>query len=231
MNIDKLLKIAEDEGWKVFTDFNGGQFPLHIEFENTTPQHQDLVVYVNIENDSCDEVLKEIKNYYDGFDISYESILWTGKDGHGKNGAPDYLGNIVRDMEDAKRMIGDLYEAMQDKPYHNRNDKDAFKKFFMKAKEESISDVEFTPDTIRFLKNYWLNDNYFGENKAYILFGKKRIDIESVWHDNINAYVHVSCTDFETDIKVTDLSDRNIKKVFDMLYSRYINNLKEKMYE
>ena len=46
-------------------------------------------------------------------DRDYEAYLWIGNDGHGKNGAPYHIKDIVSDMEEAEKQIHDLLEALE----------------------------------------------------------------------------------------------------------------------
>ena len=57
--------------------------------------------------------ISEIEDYYEGFDPDYEAYLWIGTDGHGRNGAPYHIKDIVSDMEDAEAMIKTLYETLK----------------------------------------------------------------------------------------------------------------------
>ena len=58
-------------------------------------------------------LISEIEDYYEGFDPDYEAYLWIGTDGHGRNGAPYHIKDIVSDMEDAEAMIKTLYETLK----------------------------------------------------------------------------------------------------------------------
>ena len=55
----------------------------------------------------------QVKTYYEDFDPDYEAYLWIGTDGHGKNGAPYRIKDIVSDMEQAEAMIEKLYETLK----------------------------------------------------------------------------------------------------------------------
>lgn len=85
-----------------------------------------------------------------------------------------------------------------------------------------------TEQTIILLRTFRLTENYYGDKNAYILFGRKCIDVESVWCNNNSAYIHVNCIDFEADIEIAKLSNRNIRRVMKLVYNRYLNNLKER---
>lgn len=58
-------------------------------------------------------LISEIEDYYESFDPDYEAYLWIGTDGHGRNGAPYHIKDIVSDMEDAEAMIKILYETLK----------------------------------------------------------------------------------------------------------------------
>lgn len=100
---------------------------------------------------------------------------------------------------------------------------------YQRALNEMLNGAE-TEQTIMLLDAFGLSDNYYGEKNAYILFGRKHIDVESIWHDNERVYIHVNCTDFEADVEVNSLSDRNIRRVLKLVYNKYINNLEEGIY-
>lgn len=66
-----------------------------------------------MQDNDIDGLLKEIERYYEAYDPDYEAYLWIGSDGHGKNGAPYHIKNIVSDMEAAEEMINTLYETLK----------------------------------------------------------------------------------------------------------------------
>ena len=47
------------------------------------------------------------------FDPDYEAYLWIGDDGHGRNGAPYHIKDIVSDMEEAEEQIYELLQALE----------------------------------------------------------------------------------------------------------------------
>ena len=59
------------------------------------------------------DVSAKIRDYAFNYDPDKEASLWIGDDGHGKNGAPYHLSDILADMRDAKQMIYDLSDAMK----------------------------------------------------------------------------------------------------------------------
>ena len=101
--IEQITQIAESLGWKVEVDESD------ITFSRYTTAGQDFSFSVNKNKDIADEVL----DYYEGYDPSEEAILWCDSSGHGKNGAPYQLKDIIADMEEAEEMVGALYEAIK----------------------------------------------------------------------------------------------------------------------
>lgn len=59
-------------------------------------------------------LIEEVKRYYESFDVDEEAYLWIGPDGHGQNGAPYHIKDIVSDMEAAEEMVYQLYEALNE---------------------------------------------------------------------------------------------------------------------
>lgn len=101
--IKKITQIAENLGWKVDVDKSD------ITFSQYTTAGQNFSFFVNKNKDIAEQVL----DYYEGFDPSEEAILWCDSSGHGKNGAPYQLKDIIADMEEAEEMVGTLYEAIK----------------------------------------------------------------------------------------------------------------------
>lgn len=83
------------------------------DFQQYTPHGQDFSFSVEMKGNDTDSLLQEIEEYYEGFDPDYEAYLWIGTDGHGKNGAPYRIKDIVNDMEQAEAMIEKLYETLK----------------------------------------------------------------------------------------------------------------------
>lgn len=100
--IEQITQIAESLGWKIEVDESDITFSRH------TTAGQDFSFSVNKNKNITDEVL----DYYEGYDPSEEAILWCDNSGHGKNGAPHHLKDIIADMEEAKAMVKSLQEAI-----------------------------------------------------------------------------------------------------------------------
>ena len=110
--IEQITTVAANLGWQVKTDTREPDL-VEFEFQQHTPMGQDFNFSVEMKGSDTDGLLNEIEQYYEGFDPDYEAYLWIGTDGHGKNGAPYHIKDIVTDMEQAETMINTLYETLK----------------------------------------------------------------------------------------------------------------------
>jgi hypothetical protein len=51
-------------------------------------------------------------DFHDDYDPDEEALLWLGPDGHGMNGAPYRMTDVVKDMEQCETFIGELLELL-----------------------------------------------------------------------------------------------------------------------
>lgn len=110
--VEQITTVADKLGWNVETDTSKPNLVV-FDFQQYTPMGQDFNFNVEMKGSDIDGLLNEIEQYYEGFDPDYEAYLWIGTDGHGKNGAPYHIKDIVTDMEQAEAMINTLYETLK----------------------------------------------------------------------------------------------------------------------
>lgn len=110
--INKITEAAEKVGWNVTTSDNSDG-SLEVNFNTDTKFGQDLNCWGTLKDEDYQSLADEIQNWYESYDPDEEAMLWVGSDGHGKNGAPYYLRNILDDMEDAKLRLEELAIALQ----------------------------------------------------------------------------------------------------------------------
>ena len=55
-----------------------------------------------------------MEEYYEGFDVDSEAYLWLDDNGHGTNGAPYRMRDVLEDMEAAERNIESLLDAIRE---------------------------------------------------------------------------------------------------------------------
>ena len=99
--IQKVTDIAKVKKWSVSVD---DEKPTNIQFEfqRYTKYGQDFNFSVDMLNEDTDTLITNLKEYYEGFDPDYEAYLWIGDDGHGRNGAPYHIKDIVSDTLDLR---------------------------------------------------------------------------------------------------------------------------------
>ena len=102
MTEKKFIQIAERLGWSVTKD------SYDIELQFYTDYGQDFSFSVNRNED----YVKQVYDYYNSFDPDEEALLWVDDSGHGKNGAPYRLKDIITDMEEVEKELEKLYDAL-----------------------------------------------------------------------------------------------------------------------
>lgn len=110
-NIQKIISVAKQKKWSVSTD-ETKEGHILFEFSQFTPAGQDFNFSATMTDGDPATLIEDIKRYYEGFDADEEAYLWIGPDGHGRNGAPYHIKDIVSDMEAAEEMIYQLYETL-----------------------------------------------------------------------------------------------------------------------
>lgn len=102
---EKLLSKVKEAGWTVETEDEHSY-----RFGKFSPAGQDFSIVV--EGEDADELTKSIYERYENFDVSEETYLWLDDTGHGKNGAPYHMKDLLEDMEACEQMILDLYNGL-----------------------------------------------------------------------------------------------------------------------
>ncbi len=59
-----------------------------------------------------DDLCKKVRESYEGFDPDYETYLWLGWDGHGQNGAPYRIRDILDEQELIESKLSDLSRSL-----------------------------------------------------------------------------------------------------------------------
>lgn len=106
LNEDVKAKLDEIS-WSVYED------EKDIDFSTCSAFGGDIDIVID-KGKNLINLAHNIYEYWDNYDVSYETSLWIGEDGHGKNGAPYDLKDIYEDMEGVKNMIQDLYNVINE---------------------------------------------------------------------------------------------------------------------
>ena len=118
--IDRITEIAEADGWSVSVEKpKDRENILEFTFGKYTDAGQDFSFMAEMKDGNIDTLIENIDHYHEGYDSEEEAYLWLGSDGHGKNGAPHRMTDVVKDMEQCETFIGELLEKLVET---NRNE-------------------------------------------------------------------------------------------------------------
>lgn len=118
---EKIYEIAQSEGWQVDSYYVDEQeTEVSFSFEKYSPAGQDFYFEVSVPNDEDEDTFYEnvadaIYQYWDDFDVCYETYIWLDDTGHGKNGAPENMKDVYEDTLSCEDMIHDLWLALEGK--------------------------------------------------------------------------------------------------------------------
>lgn len=126
---EKIYEIAESEGWAVSHTVCQGE--ISFEFSKLSPAGQDFYFEVSVPNEEDEDTFYEnvadaIYQYWDDFDVCYETYLWLDDTGHGKNGAPHNMKDLYEDMQACSDMIHDLWLALEGKEKPTKTEEEQY---------------------------------------------------------------------------------------------------------
>jgi len=111
--IDTVIRCCEANGWYVSADAGQKNGIVIFEFSKFTPAGQDFSFTAAMKDKDLDSLITDMENYYEGFDVDEETYLWLDSRGHGKNGAPYRMRDVLADMEAAEKMVENLLDAIR----------------------------------------------------------------------------------------------------------------------
>ena len=109
--IRKVTDIAQEKGWSISVE-DENKTSIQFEFQRYTKYGQDFNFNADMQDEDINTLIAGMKRYYEDFDPDYEAYLWIGDDGHGRNGSPYHIKDIVSDMEEAEEQIYELLQAL-----------------------------------------------------------------------------------------------------------------------
>ena len=84
-----------------------------------SPAGEDFRPTIWYGDGSTQEFVEELGEYIDGYDVDEETYLWLGPDGHGKNGAPYHIKDILEDKEWCLSKMETLDEKLKNRFINN----------------------------------------------------------------------------------------------------------------
>lgn len=108
--LDLIISIGQIKGWAV--DFLDHDTKLvDVCFQRYSPAGKDFNMEIEMPDNDPNEFLANLSNYYENFDPDGEALNWCDKEGHGINGAPKRLKDIIIDFEEIEKEIKELLEV------------------------------------------------------------------------------------------------------------------------
>ena len=104
-----------DWSYSVSESSNNGE--TCVELQRSSPQDQDFIVTIWFETGNECDFADKLEEYWRDFNPSEEAMNWVGPDGHGTNGAPYDLQDVINDMVDCKEMLRELFIAFHNHAY------------------------------------------------------------------------------------------------------------------
>lgn len=128
---EKIYEIAKRNGWQADCYYVNNETELCFSFEKSSPAGQDFYISVSVPNEEdedifYDNVTDAIYEYWEGFDVSYETYIWLDETGHGKNGAPNDMMDVYKDMKACEDMIHDLWLVLEGKEKPTKTEEEQY---------------------------------------------------------------------------------------------------------
>ncbi len=111
--VDAVTQCAEADKWYVSVNVDRKKNIVIFEFSKFTPAGQDFSFTATMKGNCFGSLVADMEYYYEGFDVDEEAYIWLGSDGHGRNGAPFHMRDVLEDMEAAEKMIEQLIDAIR----------------------------------------------------------------------------------------------------------------------
>lgn len=119
--IDKIIEVGEDLKFDVrvkqgcndkeyveFTFSKYSPFGQDFSFDITTQINED-----DEPEDVLDTFIGNLDDFYESYDVSYETYLWLDEWGHGKNGAPYDMRDLYNDFKACENYIEELLDKVK----------------------------------------------------------------------------------------------------------------------
>ena len=110
--IEKVKRKAEKDGWSVTYEHEEDTLTTNFSFAKFTPAGQDFSFSADMIGANFSQLITNIAVYYNEFDVDEQTYIWLDEYGHGKNGAPYRMRDVLEDMEAAQNMIWELRDSL-----------------------------------------------------------------------------------------------------------------------
>ena len=111
--INNIIEVAEKEGFSVNTYKYPNNNSYGLEFYKMSSRGRDFGFGITMESGMDEhDIVDLIDDYFENFDVSYETYIWLDDEGHGKNGAPYDMKDVYDDTKECEKFIEELSEAI-----------------------------------------------------------------------------------------------------------------------
>lgn len=110
VNFEKYFENKlKDTEWKVDTTINESKKQVEVSLEIYTPAGRDVCLEFEFKDKTTKEqISKTFQEYYESYDVSYETYIWLDNEGHGKNGAPYEMEKVLIDTQWVENELAEL---------------------------------------------------------------------------------------------------------------------------
>lgn len=153
--IDKVIELAESLDWNVTVDGND------VDFQYYTNYGQDCHMNITLAED-FDKFTDEIYSYYENYDVSEETALWIDESGHGKNGAPYDIEDILNDMKEFESAIYELWKKLNKEALNENSgymDKEEFMNYIAENYNISGEAHRLIGNILNFVANHYTQED------------------------------------------------------------------------
>ena len=194
---EKQIEKIEELGFIVHRDEDDGMY----RFSKGSSAGQDFFFEVEPGEDLFD-LSENVYRYYESYDVSEETALWIDSTGHGKNGAPYDIEDIVADMKECEQFILDLYNLLKEMHDEEFDDEDD-------GSDEEENDEE-EPKTYMTLEEFY---EYILEN--FTLSDEAKRLVKNILDYAAGCFTSDDLYHFLTDMleNTIGLSDAEIRRV------------------
>ena len=106
----KIIAAAEKAGWNctIGKRDDGGYDVMFQMYTDHAGQDRNECFWV----EKLEDLSHQVYDRWQEFDVDEEASIWIGEDGHGKNGAPYRITDIVKDMEEVEESLEKLSDEL-----------------------------------------------------------------------------------------------------------------------
>ena len=112
--LKQLLDKAEEMEWSYTLYIEESQDNrTYAEMEKYSPAGEDFLMVIDFDKDNnADSLRRDLRSYYEGFDVDEHVEMWIPSMGEG--GCPSSVRDLVEDAEAIESMICDLLEVLEE---------------------------------------------------------------------------------------------------------------------